>query len=442
MIAKKLASVAVWMRVFEFQKLLTDLAGAAVDVTTRPAAVSTIVTTATTTISPISGEAIEPSQRARASRSRPRAVDVRERAHRSAAIARSARTPRRTRCVPTRSGALGRDRVSVALRRRADVGERAGADRGEQRRAVRRSFLAIHRAHGHAVDVGLQPADERAARAAAGEQQLLGRQPELLRESTANRAARSTRPRARRASDAPASARGSARRTRRAPTRRDAACARPAGTGGTSRRRRPAGTLAASSLRRCVRVARARELARELVAVPGERAARRQHHAHQVPGVRRDVAERVRAKSRIDARLGRRREHRARRAPARHRLARRDHADAGRAARVVRAAADDRRARREAGERGGLRASRGRGLRPTRPRRAPATSSRSDGVEDLRAPAQPRRVVHQRRRRVGRLGRQRAGQPVANVVLGQQHLGQSRERRRLVIAAATAPSAA
>ena len=93
-----------------------------------------------------------------------------------------------------------------------------------------------------------------------------------------------------------------------------------------------------------VRVARADEIARELVAVPGERAAGRQHDAHDVPGVRRDVTERVRAKPRIDARLRRRREHGARRSPAGDRLARRDHPDARRAARVVGAAADDRRA--------------------------------------------------------------------------------------------------
>ena len=92
-----------------------------------------------------------------------------------------------------------------------------------------------------------------------------------------------------------------------------------------------------------VRFARAHEIARELIAIPGERAAGRQHDAHEVPHARRDVTERMRAEPRIDARLRGRREHGARRPPARHRFTRSDRTHARGAARIVRAAADDRR---------------------------------------------------------------------------------------------------
>ena len=58
----------------------------------------------------------------------------------------------------------------------------------------------------------------------------------------------------------------------------------------------------------------------------------------------------------------------------------------------------------------------------------------ADGVEDLRAPSQARGVVHQRRRRVGRFGRQRAGEPIANEIFRQHHGRESRERLGLVVA--------
>src|SRR5215813_3559451 len=61
-----------------------------------------------------------------------------------------------------------------------------------------------------------------------------------------------------------------------------------------------------------VRLSCAGEVAREMVAIPRERAAGREHNAHEIPDVRCDVAERVRAETRIDARLQRRREYRTR----------------------------------------------------------------------------------------------------------------------------------
>ena len=109
-------------------------------------------------------------------------------------------------------------------------------------------------------------------------------------------------------------------------------------------------------------------------------------------------------------------------------------ADARGAARVVRAAADDRRARREPGDAPPPRASRGRA--PPTSRRRPAASDRgsSDRAQDLVAPAQARRVVHQRRRRVRRLGRERAREAIADEVLRQQHRREPRERLGLVVA--------
>ena len=89
------------------------------------------------------------------------------------------------------------------------------------------------------------------------------------------------------------------------------------------------------------------ELSRELAPVPSESAARREHHAHQVPSVGDHVTERVRAHAGIDQRTRRRGEHGARRPPARHGFARRHQPDSHGAARVVGAAADDRRARGE-----------------------------------------------------------------------------------------------
>src|SRR4051794_15336202 len=53
-------------------------------------------------------------------------------------------------------------------------------------------------------------------------------------------------------------------------------------------------------------VARAGNLARELLAIPGESAASRQHHAHEIPHAGHDVTEGVRAQSRVDTRRLRR----------------------------------------------------------------------------------------------------------------------------------------
>ena len=66
------------------------------------------------------------------------------------------------RRVGGRIGLLERRRASASPRAAAaKIGERPDADGGEQRRAVRRPFLAIHRAHRHAEHLGLQPSDER-----------------------------------------------------------------------------------------------------------------------------------------------------------------------------------------------------------------------------------------------------------------------------------------
>ena len=54
----------------------------------------------------------------------------------------------------------------------------------------------------------------------------------------------------------------------------------------------------------------------QVIAIPGERPARRKHHAHQVPHPGGDMAKRVDAQARVDARLHRRRQDGPRGSPA------------------------------------------------------------------------------------------------------------------------------
>src|SRR5689334_802173 len=65
--------------------------------------------------------------------------------------------------------------------RSTEIGERSNADCAQQRSAVRGSLLSIHRHHRHAVHLGLETPDEWTLRPPAGEQELVGRQPELLK---------------------------------------------------------------------------------------------------------------------------------------------------------------------------------------------------------------------------------------------------------------------
>ena len=184
-----------------------------------------------------------------------------------------------------------------------------------------------------------------------------------------------------------------------------------------------------------VRLARAREVARELVAIPGERAARREHDAHQVPHAGDDVAERVRAERGIDARLCRRREHRARRPPARHRFARRDR----RRRRPRRTRCPRRRRRPACPARSPVCAAR----RPPSRGRAPPTSRRRRARAS--AAARPRRgsrcssagaPCRTSASPTRRTARSRASpvSSIANEVLRQQHRREARERLRLVVA--------
>ena len=277
---------------------------------------------------------------------------------------------RRTPRAPPGAGCSTGARCSVARGGRGEVRKRAHAHRGEQRRAVRRPLFAIHRAHRKAEHVALQSAAAKPTRrAAAGEEHMVGQDAELLenrhrvaeREAHAfDHGARDVRARVReaQAEDRAAHRRVAMRRSLALEIRQERHAIR-AGRNGHGFGVEP-----------LVRLAGAREVARELVAIPGERAARRENDAHQVPDAWHDVAERVRAQRGIDARLGHRREDRARRPPARYGFARRHRADAGRAARVVRTAADDRRARRAARSRPRPRPTLGRASPTTRRRRA------------------------------------------------------------------------
>ena len=176
---------------------------------------------------------------------------------------------------------------------------------------------------------------------------------------------------------------------------------------------------------------RIRELARELFTIPVERATRREHHAHHVPHAWRDVAEGVRPQPWIDARFPHGRQHSSRRAPTRYHLARRHCTHPGRAAGVVSPTADDGGAAGQCREPGSVVADaaqhlgRAADVRQERARHA-------DGLENLVAPAKVRRVVHQGRRCIRRVGRQRSREPIADVVLRQQHRCQAFVGRGLV----------
>src|ERR1051325_2741788 len=163
MIAKKRAAVAVWIRVWEFQKLLTT-APVARSAWEPASTLRRAVTSTTTTTSPASWEAT----RLRASA-------------RMAGWGITRAEPlvgRLIGAVRLRIGVFRRRPGERAPHRRGEVGKRPGPHRGEQRGAVRRSLLAIHRAHRQSIDLGLEPPDERTPGAAPGQEQLGGPEPE------------------------------------------------------------------------------------------------------------------------------------------------------------------------------------------------------------------------------------------------------------------------
>ena len=301
MIAKKLASVAVWISVCEFQKLLTVCAGARGRRASRRAAVSAMVDERQDDDEPgllrrerfvrsAARIAADRSQRGRAApHKHPRKRAIRRR-----------RTPRARRGI----GRLERAaRTASPARRRRDRGTRPR----RPRRAARRRTPALPR------DSPCTPASRR-RRPAAGARTGSCAPPPVSSSwlgATARAPARIDSE-SRSAKQTPSStarvrcARECARLSPRNAPRIDASrCGvrSPCRYGRNVTPSAPGGTVAASALSRVVGVRRAGELARELVAIPGERAARRQHDAHQVPDVRHDVAERVRAQPGIDARL-------------------------------------------------------------------------------------------------------------------------------------------
>src|SRR5262249_32165681 len=85
------------------------------------------------------------------------------------------------------------------------------------------------------------------------------------------------------------------------------------------------------------------EFANKLLTIPNEHSAYREHDTHQIPHTRHNVTKNVRAKPKINARLGSGSEHSARRSPTCNGLPRRHNAHTSRATCVIDAATHDRR---------------------------------------------------------------------------------------------------
>ena len=196
--------------------------------------------------------------------------------------------PLRHRLDPSRAAR------TVAATASSHVGPDAGGHAAEDRRAERRALVdghALERQLEHRGD-DLQP--QVAARAAAGDAtRAAARPPSAAIRSSESRSPKAT-PSSTARTSAPRSWRSSGRRTRRARRGRRAACARRPGRAGRSAPRRPP-----ASARPPPRSVVVVDAGRERVAQPAQRARRRQHHAHRVPGAGHGVAERVHARLRV-----------------------------------------------------------------------------------------------------------------------------------------------
>ena len=143
---------------------------------------------------------------------------------------------------------------------------------------------------------------------------------------------------------------------------------------------------------------------------PAERAGRREHHAHRVPGVRDGVAERVQARLRVGGVRGQRREDDAGGAEHDGQASGAVDSDPERAGRLVAGAADLRALV-------GVRQPGGRQL---------------EQLQQLAAPPPPRDVEEQRPGGVGGVDRALPGEPEADVVLREQDVRDPRVDVRLV----------
>src|SRR5829696_1173248 len=184
MMAKKLASVSVCTSVFGFQKLFTS--SPVRRSTCEPAsAMSAIVSKVTTITSPVSCEASSrrtmagPRGAARSAVASAMGKEIRpcgeERLSEAHVGLRVVLVGVRIRNFEWRA----RERLA---RRRREIRERTGTDRGEERRPIGGTLLAIHRGHWQAEDLTLQPPEQCTLRASAGEQQVVRRQTDRLQD--------------------------------------------------------------------------------------------------------------------------------------------------------------------------------------------------------------------------------------------------------------------
>ena len=313
--------------------------------------------------------------------------------------------------------------------------EPAGADLGQEGDAEGRPLGRVERVHVAAVDVGLDLPPERVARAAARDAHLLDRHAHL-------------------ADQLEAVAHGEGRPFEQAADHVGAAVADgqadpgPLGVGvevGRSlagqvgQEEQPLGARAGQGglvgqqeIGIFALLLGQRDLGlAQLVAEPLEAAAGRQHDAHDVPGARHGVAAALEPAQRVEAERIGMGEHDARGPHRRRDDPLPDDAVADRAGRLVAAAADDRRAHRQARR---LRSQLAHLRRDLRALVAGGQERRIDVelAQQLAAPAAVGHVEQERARGVAHLGRVRAGQPVADIILGQEHLAHPLPVLRLV----------
>ena len=172
---------------------------------------------------------------------------------------------------------------------------------------------------------------------------------------------------------------------------------------------------------------------RHRIAEPAQAAGRRQHDRHHVPSSRHGMAEGMDPPARVEERpIGAgeddpRRPQRERGGAGRHRT------DPDPIGRLVTAAGHDRRARPQPGLGRRCIGHAPGHLRPFEGARQPGRRD-AQRLQHDRGPVARRQVEQQRAGRIGLVDRMLAGQLEANVVLGQQHMGDPRPHLRLVLA--------
>ena len=163
----------------------------------------------------------------------------------------------------------------------------------------------------------------------------------------------------------------------------------------------------------------------ERVAEPAQAASRGEHHGHEVPTTRDGVAEGVHPSVRLMQRLARPGEDDAGGPQREGHRPLRDCADPDPVGSLVAATRHDGRPTDQAGRLGRLDRDGARDLRPLERRREPG-GLEVEGCNQLRGPGPRGEVKEDRPRSIGLVDRVLAGEPIADVVLGEEHMGKAR----------------